>query len=68
MTCAYDGEELHISLVIPEGTATLSVTDKTLLTATYEFDTTSRNLQIQGNPEFMFQQYKDNIENLYITL
>lgn len=40
VTCAYDGEDLRISFVIPEGTATLSVTDETLLTAFYQFDTT----------------------------
>lgn len=46
ITCAYDGEELHFSLMIPEGMATLSVTDETILTATYEFDTTPLELSI----------------------
>ncbi len=40
VTCAYDGEELHLSFVYSEGTATLSVTDETLLTSTYVIDTT----------------------------
>ena len=39
ITCAYDGEQLHLTLVYSEGTATLSVTDETLLTSTYEIDT-----------------------------
>ena len=46
VTCAYDGEELHLSLVIPEGMATLSVTDETLLTSIYEFDTTSLEVSV----------------------
>ncbi len=40
ITCAYYGEELHLSFYIPEGMATLSVIDETLLSATYEIDTT----------------------------
>ena len=46
ITCAYDDETLHLSFVIPEGTATLSVTDETLLTATYEIDTTPLEVSI----------------------
>ena len=54
VSCDYDGEYLHISLVIPEGMATLSVTDETLLTATYHFDTTPLEVtvpigQLQGS-------------------
>lgn len=40
VTCAYDGEELHLSFLYSEGTATLSVTDETLLTSIYQIDTT----------------------------
>lgn len=39
ITCTYDGETLHLSLVIPEGDAILSITDEALLTSTYEIDT-----------------------------
>lgn len=40
VTCAYDGEELHLSFVYSEGAATISVTDETFLTSTYVIDTT----------------------------
>ena len=46
ITCAYDGEILHLSFVIPEGTATFSVTDETLLTSTYEIDTTPLEVSV----------------------
>ena len=47
ITCAYDGETLHLSFIIPEGTATLSVTDETLLTSTYQIDTTPLDVAVQ---------------------
>ncbi len=40
VTCAYDGDELHFSFVIPEGNATLTMTDERQYSVTYEFDTT----------------------------
>lgn len=40
VTCAYDGEEMCLSFAIPEGMATLSVTDESLLSSTFEIDTT----------------------------
>ena len=40
VTCAYDGEEMYLSFAIPEGMATLSVTDESLLSSTFEIDTT----------------------------
>lgn len=39
ITCAYDGEQLLLTFVYSEGMATLSVTDETLLSSTYEIDT-----------------------------
>lgn len=38
VTCAYDGEYILISFVIPEGTATISVTDE-IGPFSYNFDT-----------------------------
>lgn len=46
VTCTYDGEELNLNFVIPEGMATLSCTDETLLTATFEFDSTPLQVSI----------------------
>ena len=46
VTCEYDGENLHLSFVYPEGSATLSVTDDSLLTATYLIDTDPLDLKV----------------------
>lgn len=46
VTCAYDGEELHLSFLYSEGTATLSVTDETLLTSIYHIDTTPLEISV----------------------
>ena len=46
VTCAYDGEELHLSFLYSEGTATLSVTDETLLTSIYQIDTTPLDISV----------------------
>lgn len=46
VTCAYDREDLNLTFVIPEGKATLSVTDETLLTATYDIDTTPLEVSV----------------------
>lgn len=46
VTCAYDGEEMCLSFVIPEGMATLTVTDESLLSSTYEFDTTPQAVSV----------------------
>lgn len=46
ITCAYDGETLHLSFIIPEGTATLSVTDETLIASTYQIDTTPLDVNV----------------------
>ena len=41
VTCAYDGEVIYLNFAIPEGMATLSVTDGTGLTAIYNFDSST---------------------------
>ena len=46
VTCAYDGEEMCLSFVIPEGMATLTVTDESLLSSTYEFDTSPQDVSV----------------------
>lgn len=46
VTCSYDGETLHLSFIIPEGTATLSVTDETLLTSIYKIDTAPLEISV----------------------
>lgn len=46
VTCAYDGEDMHLSFVIPEGMATLSVTDESLLSSTYAFDTSLQEITV----------------------
>ncbi len=50
VTCSYDGEELYISFVIPEGMATLSVTDENALNASYQFDTSPLETTITVGP------------------
>ena len=40
VTCAYDGEVMSFNFAIPEGMATLSITDDSLQVLTYEVDTT----------------------------
>ena len=46
VTCAYDGEALHLSFVYSEGTVSLYVTDDTLFTSIYEFDTDGLEVSI----------------------
>ncbi|MDE6548637.1 MAG: hypothetical protein K2L22_06540 [Muribaculaceae bacterium] len=46
VTCVYDGEELHLSFVLQEGNATLSLTDDSLVTVTYEIDTRPLDISV----------------------
>ncbi len=39
VTCAYNGEDVELSLTLPEGNATLYITDQTHSTKTYEIET-----------------------------
>lgn len=40
ITCAYDGDALHLNFALSEGAATVHVTDETLITTIFEIDTT----------------------------
>ncbi|MBD5287016.1 MAG: hypothetical protein HDS27_05755 [Bacteroides sp.] len=47
ITCAYDGEQLHLSFVYSEGIAILSVTDETMTTNLYFIDTSPLEVTVQ---------------------
>lgn len=46
VTCAYDGEVMTLSFVIPEGNATLTVTDEYGQYITYSVDTSTLNVSV----------------------
>lgn len=46
ITCLYDGEELFFNFAIPEGSATVTVTDETKTISIYQIDTTQLEIHI----------------------
>ena len=66
VTCAYDGEMMYLNFAIPEGMATLSVTDESMKVLTYEIDTTPLDICVTtgaliGNVYIELETEKGNI-------
>ena len=64
--CAYDGEMICLNIAIPEGMATLSVTDESMKVLTYEIDTTPLDICVTtgaliGNVYIELETEKGNI-------